>query len=112
MYPQLEGYFSLGEKITLNKKRYEKDTVICHAIYLMANGKTFRGSAIVPHQLVNQKDIDAGNIVKACDGVIAPKGSVKGYSFTNAKGITYEAERLVACVGYKYGTFSNLFDKC
>jgi hypothetical protein len=111
MYPLLEDYFSLGEEITLTPNLYTEDTTIVRPTYTEP-GILYFGSDIVPPRYVTQEKIDSGVQVSNNDGTIAPKGSVKDYSFTNAKGMTYEADRLVSLLGYRNGLFSNIFEKC
>jgi len=111
MYPLLEDYFSLGEEITLTPNLYTEDTIIIRHTYTEP-GILYFGSEIVPPRYVTQEKIDSGAQIILKEGTIAPKGSVKDYSFTNAKGMTYEGDRLVSLLGYTNGAFSNIFEKC
>jgi len=109
MYPILEDYFSLGEEITITTHLYEEDTIIVHPTYVTTCDRAYRISYST-YKL--QERIDKGEVVMLDPPTIAKKGSYKDASFTNAKGNTYEIDRLVGLLGYNRGSLSHLFEKC
>jgi hypothetical protein len=91
----LHGFFEQGDILELTPILYEEDTKVANAVYGKHTGGKF---GVVICRTI---DKDKEGVVKLFDEVIAKKGTYKGYTLTNKKGITYSDSGLLCAFGFK-----------
>jgi len=108
-YPQLEGIFKKGDKLTISVIPYEKDTVIVDAIYVGLD-KSGKIMGIANYFKLGDGSVP-NNVEKISEAVIAEKGSYKDSLVTNSLGKSYSMRLIRNFIGYNQSNMSDLFEK-